>query len=78
MQNVKCVVVGDGAVGKTLAPQQTSFLRGYIPNGYIPTGMDNYSVNIKVDKKPILPLELCDTAGQADYDDDDDRLRPLS
>ncbi|CAG8620775.1 5948_t:CDS:2 [Acaulospora colombiana] len=88
-QNIKCVVVGDGAVGK---------------GEYIPTGMSilvtsyqsithdnsfsskrallhpqkltpNFSVSaqVMVDGK-MISLGLWDTAGQEDYD----RLRPLS
>lgn len=90
MQAIKCVTIGDGAVGKT------SLMLSYTTNAfdgtYQPTVFDNYSCNLIVDNR-VMQLNLWsvvsraairhiahllllhrDTAGQEDYD----ALRPLS
>ena len=68
---IKCVFLGDGAVGKT------SLIVSYTTNGYpseyVPTAIDTYDVVVHVDGQPVT-FEMCDTPGQDDFD----TLRPLA
>jgi len=70
-KNIKLVVIGDGAVGKTCL--LISYANNRFPEEYVPTVFDNYVVNLTAGETHI-ELGLWDTAGQEEYD----RLRPLS
>ncbi|CAL2045098.1 unnamed protein product [Caenorhabditis brenneri] len=67
---LKCIFVGNAAVGKT--SMIVSYTTNAYPHNYVPTAFDNFSVVVLVDKKPIR-LQLHDTAGQTSFD----TLRPL-
>jgi len=68
---LKLLIVGDGAVGKTCA--LVTYATNEFPEDYVPTVFDNRTMEVKYEGKSVL-LQLWDTAGQEDYD----RLRPLS
>eukprot|EP00689_Sawyeria_marylandensis_P003727 EC826328.1.p1 GENE.EC826328.1~~EC826328.1.p1 ORF type:complete len:224 (+),score=112.68 EC826328.1:31-702(+) len=68
---IKCVIVGDGAVGKTCL--LWVYAKDEFPEDYVPTIFDNYTAN--VDSADFhIKLGLYDTAGQEEYD----KLRLLS
>ena len=69
--NIKLVVVGDGAVGKT---SLLTVLKGEpFPERYVPTIFENYTQTYNYDGKNYT-LHIWDTPGQDEFD----RLRPLS
>lgn len=64
MQNkVKCVVVGDGAVGKTSILMAYTF--NSFPAEYEPTVYDTHSIEV-FSKGKFYSLQLYDTAGNND------------
>lgn len=71
MKNLKCVVVGDGSVGKTWLIN--SYIYKKSPVKYMPTVFDNYSSIIKYEGENYN-MSIWDTAGQEEYD----TLRSLS
>ncbi|KAA6390191.1 MAG: putative Cell division control protein 42 [Streblomastix strix] len=70
-KEVKIVVVGDGAVGKTCL--LVSYTQNKFSENYVATVFDNYESLQHVDGV-TYQLQLWDTAGQEEYD----RLRALS
>lgn len=68
---IKCVVIGDGGVGKTCLMK--TYVDDCFPAEYVPTVFDNYTAVLRIDGQNIN-LGLWDTSGQSNYD----RLRPLA
>ena len=65
MKNIKVVIVGDGAVGKTCV--LSVYQNRAFPEEYIPTVFENYTVKFNLDKEEIS-LHLWDTAGQEELE----------
>lgn len=60
-EKIKCVLVGDGAVGKTSLI--TAYAQDKFREEYQPTAFDTFNVVVDVDDRPVS-VEICDTAGQ--------------
>jgi len=70
MKPIKCVVVGDGAIGKTCL--LTSYITNNVPSECVPTVFDNYRVTVMIGDEPYT-LALFNTTGLEHHN----RLRPL-
>ena len=67
IQNIKCLVVGDGEVGKTRLLISYTTNSSSVPGEYIPTIFENSSTNIMVDGK-LFNLVLWNTSGTEYFD----------
>ncbi|CAD7680008.1 unnamed protein product [Nyctereutes procyonoides] len=65
MQTIKCVVVGDGTIGKTCL--LISYTTNKFPSEYVPTVFDNYAVTVMTGGEPYT-LGLFGTAGYPQTD----------
>ncbi|KAH0786174.1 rho-related GTP-binding protein RhoG-like [Histomonas meleagridis] len=70
-KDMKLVVVGDGAVGKTCL--LVVYANGTFPTDYVPTVFENYKAKVKVNNVEYS-IQLWDTAGQEELEN----IRTLS
>jgi Ras-related C3 botulinum toxin substrate 1 len=60
-RNLKCVIVGDGAVGKTC--MLLSYTTQLFQSVHVPTVMDSFEMSVIVEGKRVT-MEVFDTAGE--------------
>ncbi|KAN0034352.1 hypothetical protein ACTFIV_000855 [Dictyostelium citrinum] len=65
MKTIKCVVIGDSYVGKTCL--LISYITNNFPSEYIPTIIDNHTMEHNVGSEEKVILELWDSASQSEY-----------
>lgn len=70
MRSIKCVIIGDGCIGKT--EMVMGFANNTFSSEYVSTIFDYYSTNCSLNDKNIS-MQLWDTSGQEEYA----RFRPL-
>lgn len=63
-KSIKCVVCGDGGVGKT--SMLISYSKNEFPRNYVPTIFETYTAKVNVSGDSIN-LQLWDTAGLNQY-----------
>lgn len=71
MPSIKCVVIGDRAIGKTSLI--TSTIKNAFNKEYVPTIFDTFTTDVST-MKDSYKINIWDTSGQEEYDS----LRPLS
>ncbi|KAK8837299.1 hypothetical protein M9Y10_036729 [Tritrichomonas musculus] len=66
MKQIKCLIVGDGTVGKTSLVM--TYLLNSFPHDFLPAVFDNYTCSIlpKYKNKPFIP-QIVDTIALEDY-----------
>ena len=64
--NIKCVLVGDSAVGKSCLLQ--AYTTGTFNENYRPTLFDNYRASVTLAGEQRVNLDLFDTSGTEKYD----------
>lgn len=71
MKNIKCVLIGDGTVGKTSLI--ITYTANFFPSEYVPFVFDYYTKNVMIGNTAVS-LQIWDVAGQDDYE----KLRRLT
>jgi len=67
MKRVKCVLIGDGGVGKTSLA--TRFALGEFPDSYLPTTFDSHTAVRRLGTGALVEINIWDCAGQKEFDE---------